>query len=218
MPGEDRPVAGDCGARSIETLNLRDWSACMRELSLHILDALQNSLEAGATLVELTVDEDLPADRLTITVRDNGQGMDQATLARATDPFFTTRKTRHVGLGIPLFKAATERCNGDFAITSAPGKGATLVATFQHSHIDRAPLGDMVGTLLSFILGGMCDVRYVHRRRQGDKETRDAPKEFAFDTREIKAELGDVPLTHPAVREWLRQLLIEEEAELSATA
>lgn len=196
----------------------------MRELSLHILDALQNSLEAGATLVELTVDEDLTTDRLSIIIHDNGRGMDEATLARVTDPFFTTRKTRHVGLGIPLFKAATERCNGDFTITSAPGEGTTLVATFQHSHLDRAPLGDMVGTLLSFILGGMCDVRYVHRRRQGDKETRrkgnkeirKTVREFAFDTREIKAELGDVPLTHPAVREWLRQLLTEGEAGLSA--
>ncbi len=188
----------------------------MRELSLHILDALQNSLEAGATLVELTVDEDLVADRLTITIRDNGRGMDEATLARVTDPFFTTRKTRRVGLGVPLFKAAAEHCNGDFTITSAPGKGTTLVATFQHSHLDRAPLGDMVGTLLSFILGGTCDVRYVHRRKQGNEETRKAGQEFAFDTREIKAELGDVPLTHPAVREWLRQLLVEGEAELSA--
>lgn len=197
----------------------------MHELSLHILDALQNSLEAGATLVELTVDEDLAADRLTITVRDNGRGMDEATLARVTDPFFTTRKTRRVGLGIPLFKAAAEHCNGDFIITSAPGKGATLVATFQHSHLDRAPLGDMVGTLLSFILGGLCDVQYVHRKTrekgtegaEGIEGTGEAVQEFAFDTREIKAELGDVPLTHPVVWEWLRQLLIEGEAELAAT-
>lgn len=196
----------------------------MRELSLHILDALQNSLEAGATLVELTVDEDLVADRLSITIRDNGRGMDEATLARVTDPFFTTRKMRRVGLGIPLFKAAAEHCNGDFTITSAPGKGTTLMATFQHSHLDRAPLGDMVGTLLSFILGGMCDVRYVHRRRggnketrkEGDKGTRKTVQEFAFDTREIKAELGDVLLTHPAVREWLRQFLTEGEVGLSA--
>ncbi len=202
----------------------------MRELSLHILDALQNSLEAGATLVELTVDEDLAADRLSITIRDNGRGMDEATLARVTDPFFTTRKTRRVGLGIPLFKAAAEHCNGDFTITSAPGKGTTLVATFQHSHLDRAPLGDMVGTLLSFILGGMCDMRYVHRKMrekgtegtkgtegiEGAEGTGEAVQEFAFDTREIKAELGDVPLTHPAVREWLRQLLTEGEAGLSA--
>ncbi len=203
----------------------------MRELSLHILDALQNSLEAGATLVELTVDEDLGADRLTITIRDNGRGMDEATLRHVTDPFFTTRKTRRVGLGIPLFKAAAEHCNGSFVITSAQGEGTTVVATFQHSHLDRAPLGDIAGTLLSFILGGMCDVKYVHRVVKGNKETRGKEtreeetreedsrelKEFEFSTVEIKAELGDIPLTHPAVREWLRQLLIEGEAELSAT-
>ncbi len=229
----------------------------MRELSLHILDALQNSLEAGATLVELIIDEDLPADRLTITIRDNGRGMDEATLARVTDPFFTTRKTRHIGLGIPLFKMAAERCNGGLAITSQVGQGTTLVATFQHSHLDRAPLGDMAGTLLSFILGGMCDVRYVHRRKdahaaagaranesvrvpgtlpgawhadeaifrtegkedtgeQGAWETGAAVHEFAFDTREIKAELGDVPLSHPAVREWLRDFLVEGEAGFPA--
>jgi len=216
----ERFAADDCAARSIESPDLRHWSACMRELSLHILDALQNSLEAGATVVELVVDEDLPADRLTITVRDNGRGMDAATLARATDPFFTTRQTRRVGLGIPLFKAAAEHCNGDFAITSEPGKGTTLTATFQHSHLDRAPLGDMAGTLLSFILGATCDVHYVHRRATGAGETGEdngpEVQEFEFDTREIKAELGDVSLSHPTVREWLRKLLAEGEALFSA--
>lgn len=187
----------------------------MRELSLHILDMLQNSLEAGATLVELIVDEDLLADRLTITVRDNGRGMDEATLAQVTDPFFTTRKTRRVGLGIPLFKAAAEHCNGSFAITSAAGQGTTVVAAFQHSHLDRAPVGDMAGTLLSFVLAGICDVRYVHRKKQGDGKAGETIREFEFDTRKIKAELGDVPLTHPTVREWLRGFLAEGEAELA---
>jgi hypothetical protein len=195
----------------------------MRELSLHILDVLQNSLEAGATLVELTIEENLIADRLTITVRDNGRGMDEATLACVTDPFFTTRKTRHVGLGIPLFKAAAERCNGDLSITSQVGVGTTLVATFQHSHIDRAPLGDVTSTLLSVILGGTCDVRYLHRvigrlvdweiGRSGEWETR----EFEFSTTEIRAELGDVSLTHPTVREWLREFVAAGEAELSTS-
>jgi hypothetical protein len=195
----------------------------MRELSLHILDVLQNSLEAGATLVELTIEENLTTDRLTITVRDNGRGMDEATLARVTDPFFTTRKTRHVGLGIPLFKVAAERCNGDLSIMSQVGVGTTLAATFQHSHIDRAPLGDVTGTLLSVILGGTCDVRYLHRvigrlgnweiGRSGEWETR----EFEFSTTEIRAELGDVPLTHPTVREWLREFIAAGEAELSTS-
>ena len=196
-----------CASRSTESPDLENWSACMRELSLHILDILQNSLEAGATLVELTIEEDSTADRLTITVRDNGRGMDEAQLARIFDPFYTTRKTRHVGLGVPLFKAATQRCNGDLTITSQVGKGTTLQATFQRSHIDRAPLGDMTGTLMSVILGGTCDVRYLHRVDD---------KTFEFHTAEIKAELGDVPLAHPSVRQWLQGFIEEGEAGLAA--
>lgn len=198
----------------------------MRELSLHILDIVQNSLAAGATTVDLMIEEDLAADRLTITVRDNGRGMDAATLARVTDPFFTSRSTRKVGLGIPLLKAATERCNGDLKITSQPGVGTTVTATFQHSNIDRAPLGDMTATLMTVILGGGCELRYGHRvigrpaaGGSGNREG-EGPKvqEFGFDTAEIKAELGDVPLTHPAVREWLRDFIAEGEATLSSAA
>ena len=202
-----RSLASDCAARSIESPELRHWSACMRELSLHILDAMQNSLEASATRVELTIEEDLVADQLTITIHDNGRGMDEATLARVSDPFFTTRKTRHVGLGIPLFKAAAERCNGNLTLSSQVGVGTTLVAKFQHSHIDRAPLGDLNGTLMSFILGGACDLNFIHRI--GDRE-------FAFDTQTIKAELGDISLSHAAVREWLQQFIAEGEAALIA--
>jgi len=178
----------------------------MRELSLHILDVLQNSVEAGATLVYLVIEEDLAADLFVITIRDNGRGMDEATVERVFDPFYTTRKTRHIGLGLPLFKAATERCNGDLILTSQVGVGTMLQAEFQHSHLDRAPLGDITGTLMSFILGGSCDLSYEHRIDG---------REFSFDTAEIKAELGDVSLLHPAVREWLRDFIVEGEASLT---
>ncbi|MFL7791671.1 MAG: ATP-binding protein [Anaerolineae bacterium] len=177
----------------------------MRELSLHILDALENSLEAGATVVDLTIEEDLATDLLTITIQDDGRGMSEDQLARIFDPFFTTRETRHVGLGVPLFRAATERCNGDLTIESQLGKGTTLRATFQHSHIDRAPLGDITGTLMAVILSGSCDLHYVH--------TVDG-REFAFSTKDIRPELGDIPLTHPAVRNWLRDFIIEGEESL----
>jgi hypothetical protein len=181
----------------------------MRELSLHILDALQNSLEAGATFIELIVQEDLEGDRLHITIRDNGRGMNDAQLARVFDPFFTTRSTRHVGLGIPLFKAAAERCNGDLTVTSQPGKGTTLQATFQHSHIDRAPLGDMTGTVLAFILSGQCELHYVHQVSE---------HRFEFNSAEIRAELGDVPLTHSAVWKWLQEFIAEGEEGLRRSA
>jgi hypothetical protein len=196
-------VEGQCELRDISTPDLKDWSACMRELSLHILDALENSLEAGATLIELTVAEDLAADWLTITIQDNGRGMSEDQVARIFDPFFTTRSTRHVGLGVPLFKAATERCNGDLTITSQLGVGTTLRATFQHS--DRAPLGNITGTLLAVILSGSCDLHYVHRVDG---------REFAFSTKDIRSELEDVPLTHPAVRKWLQDFIDEGEESL----
>ena len=105
-----------------------DERAFMRELSLHVLDALENSLEAGATCIELVIEENMAADRLSITIRDNGRGMDKAQLDRIFDPFFTTRSTRHVGLGVPLFKAAAERCNGNLTIASQPGEGTVLQA------------------------------------------------------------------------------------------
>ena len=177
----------------------------MRELSLHILDVVQNSIEAGATLIRVVIDEDLAEDRLTITVQDNGRGMSKDQLARVFDPFYTTRSTRHVGLGIPLFQAAAERCNGNLTVTSQVGAGTTLQATFQHSHLDRAPLGDIEGTLLVIILSGSSGVHYVHRVNG---------RGFEFNTADIRAELGEVPLTHPAVRQWLRQFIAEGEREL----
>jgi len=177
----------------------------MRELSLHILDALENSLEAGATCIELIIGEDLAGDWLTITIRDNGRGMSEAQLAQVFDPFFTTRSVRHVGLGIPLFEAAAERCNGSLTVASQLGKGTALQATFQHSHIDRAPLGDMTGTLLMIILAGSCDVHYIHRVDG---------REFEFHTADMRTELGEVPLTHPAVRKWLQEFIAMGEEEL----
>lgn len=198
-------MEGQCELRDISSPNLKDWSACMRELSLHILDALENALEAGATLIELTIEEDLTADWLAIIIRDNGRGMSKDQMTRIFDPFFTTRSTRHVGLGVPLFKAATERCNGDLAIESQLGVGTILKATFQHSHIDRAPLGDIVGTLMAVILSGSCDLNYVHRVDG---------REFAFSTKDVRSELDDIPLTHPTVRNWLQDFINEGEGSL----
>lgn len=198
--------------------------SAMRELSLHILDILQNSVEAGATLVELSIVEDLTADRLTIAVRDNGRGITPDKLPHVFDPFYTSRKTRHVGLGLPLLRAAAERCGGDATIRSQVGVGTVLTVIFQLSHIDRAPLGDMTGTLLSFILGGACDLRYVHRvvgverGRIAERESGGVGEwEFALDTAAIRAELDDVPLTHPEVRDWLRQFIVEGEAALTSS-
>ena len=174
-------------------------------MSLHILDILQNSVEAGATLVELTIEEDLAADRLAIVVHDNGRGIPPEVLPHVFDPFYTSRKTRHVGLGLPLLQAAAERCDGAVVIMSEVGVGTTLTVTFRHSHIDRAPLGDLVGTVIIFILGGVCDLAFTHRLDG---------REFSLDTREVRSALGDVSLSHPQVAEWLRAYIAEGEAEL----
>jgi len=180
----------------------------VRELSLHILDLLQNGLEAGATRLELEINEDAARNLLTIIVADNGRGMDAETLRRVSDPFFTTRTTRHVGLGVPLFKAAAQRCQGDLVLTSQPGVGTKVVVTFQRDHLDRAPIGDLPSTLLSVLLAHQdCELVYRHRVEG---------RLFAFDTAEIRQALGDVPLTHPQVRAWLEDFLRQGYAELYA--
>lgn len=182
----------------------------MRELSLHVLDILQNSLEAGATRLELSIEEDLAADRLTIEVRDNGRGMSTETLRQVLNPFFTTRTTRHVGLGLPLLAAAAERCDGHLAVDSQPGSGTVVRAGFRHSHIDRAPLGNMAATLLAFLLGGDGrPLRLCYRHRVGDEV-------FEFDSAAIEAEVGGLPLSYPPLREWLREFIAEGEAGLVA--
>ena len=179
----------------------------MRELSLHILDVLQNAREGGARVVWLTIDERVREDRLIIEVADDGRGMPEEDMKRVTDPFFTTRKTRHVGLGLPLVAAAAERCSGGLKIEKARGQGLRVTACFQYGHIDRAPLGDMTRTLLSFLMGEpLCDLVYVHRR---DGNT------FELDTRLVRKELEPIPLSHPAVREWLGSYISEGERGLT---
>jgi anti-sigma regulatory factor (Ser/Thr protein kinase) len=178
----------------------------VRELSLHILDALQNSVEAEASLVKLTIEEDMMADRLTIIIDDNGRGMDAETVKKATDPFYTTRRTRHVGLGLPLFAAAAQQAGGSLTLESELGKGTRVMVTFQHSHIDRAPMGDICSSLLTLLLSKeQVDLHYVHRVDG---------RRFEFDTAQIRTELGDVPLSHPAVREWLREFIAQGEREV----
>ncbi|MHB1004328.1 MAG: ATP-binding protein [Chloroflexota bacterium] len=178
----------------------------MRELSMHVLDLLQNAVEAGATEIRLSLDEDSREDRLTIRVADNGRGMAPETLCEVTDPFYTSRRTRRVGLGLPLLAAAAERCNGSLKVASALAVGTTVTATFQLSNIDRAPLGDMASTLLSVMLQqSPVALSYHHRVNE---------REFEFATPALAAALGEVPFSHPAVIRWLREFLAEGFADL----
>ncbi len=178
----------------------------LRELALHILDIAENSLNADATLIKIEVIEDTTADQLVICVTDNGRGMDAKAVERATDPFFTTRTTRRVGLGLPFLKQATELCKGDLEIDSRPGDGTTITATFQHSHINRMPLGDLPNTILTLVVGNpQADFVYRHVFNE---------RIFEFDTRPIKAELGDVPLSEPGVIEYLRREIADSLAQI----
>jgi hypothetical protein len=182
----------------------------MRELSLHLLDLLQNAHEAGATCVEVSIEEDLATDRMSISVRDNGRGMDNETVNRAQDPFFTTRTTRHVGLGLPLLAATARRCDGQVQIESIPGGGTLVTANFRHSHLDRPPLGNVTDTLLAYLLGGdgwEPQLRFHHRLNDGS---------FLFDTAGIQAEGGQIPRSYPPLRNWLRDRISEGEAELAS--
>ena len=182
----------------------------MRELSLNILDIAQNSLSAGAGLVTLTVDEDSGADSLTLRVEDDGRGMDADTLQRVRDPFYTTRTTRKVGMGIPLFRMAAEMTGGSLDIVSEPGKGTAVTASFSLSHIDRMPLGDMAGTVTALIRLNP-GVDFVSRHTVDGRS-------FEMDTRELRAQLGDVPLSEPDVMEWIDGYLREQEDSLGGTA
>jgi hypothetical protein len=178
----------------------------VRELSLHVLDVVENGLEAGASRIQVRIDEDPEADLLTIKIVDDGRGMSDDMISKVLDPFYTTRKTRHVGLGLPLFREAARRCDGDLVIRSAPGNGTAVKATFRLGHIDRAPLGDMPSALIAVLLSEHpVDLVYAHRV---------GGREFQLDTAEVRKELGEIPLTHPKVRGWLLQEMREGEASL----
>lgn len=173
----------------------------MQEISLHILDIVQNSVKAQATLIRILVEEAVDKNRLIVTISDNGRGMSKAQLDQVTNPFFTTRTTRKVGLGVPLFKMAAELTGGSFVIDSALGKGTELSAVFVYDSIDRMPLGNMTETMLALIqCGGAIDFVYEHRYN-GDG--------FIMDTREFRQVLGDIPLKEPTVLQFIQDYLCE---------
>ncbi len=173
----------------------------MRDLALHLLDIAENSVAAGASTIEIAVEEDAAADRLVLAVNDDGCGMDAELAARVRDPFVTSRTTRKVGLGIPLLAEAAEACDGALAIDSAPGCGTRVRAEFRLSHIDRMPLGDLAGTWLTLFVS-FPKIHWLFRYRA-------AGGAFEFDDTPVKAELDGTPLTEPGVlgciREWLEQ-------------
>ena len=184
----------------------------MQELSLNILDIAQNSIKAGATLVRIEIEIDRAKNGMRIAVIDNGCGMDEATLERVVDPFYTTRTTRSVGLGVPLFKMEAEMTGGSFVIDSEKGTGTTLTASFKPSSVDMIPLGDISGTVQLLISCNPDRDFLFTRQRRGEDGTQ---RDFALDTRELRQVLGDdVPLDSPDVVLWIKEFLEEQTGEL----
>ncbi|MDY0374232.1 MAG: ATP-binding protein [Desulfobacterium sp.] len=171
----------------------------MKELSLHILDLAENSIQAGASKVGIAIDETHLDTHIKITVTDNGRGIDPERLAVISNPFVTSRTTRRVGLGISLFKAASQRCDGEFSIQSREGKGTTISATFAIDHLDRAPVGDMGATITNLIAGYPdIGIKY-HHRLYGDS--------FTMDTTELAAGLDTVELNDPAILSRIKEMV-----------
>jgi hypothetical protein len=178
----------------------------MREISLHLLDIAENSVAAEGKNISIHVHEDLFNDRLSASVIDDGRGMDAETAQQVQDPFYTTRTTRNVGLGIPLLKDAAEMAEGSFSLQSEPGSGTWVEAEFRHSHIDRMPLGDLSSTFLTLLISHpQIDWTFLYRVTDKNEQSRD----FMFESAELKRELGDISLTEPEVLTFVRGIFEE---------
>lgn len=184
----------------------------MKELSLNILDIAQNSVQAEATEIGISIEEE--GKYLTVTITDDGYGMKKDFLMNVLDPFTTTRTTRNVGLGLPLLKMAAEQAEGYLEIDSVhreddpENHGTTVKAVFNREHIDCPPLGDIVGTVVLLVQAAPFAPRYVYRHVKNGKESR-------LDTNELHEQLGeDIPLSEPEVLGFVSAYLEEQEAAL----
>ena len=173
----------------------------MTELALHILDIAKNSVRANASLVNIEVVASILEDKLVITISDNGCGMDEKLLSSVTDPFATTRKTRKVGLGIPLFKQASEQSGGNFSIESTLGVGTKTTASFTISDVDRVPLGSLAETMVTLI-GGSPETDFsLYYSLDG--------KSYEFNTAEVREIMEGVPLSEPEVLGYIEEMIAE---------
>lgn len=181
----------------------------MKDLASHILDILQNSVSANAKRIELQITEHETENLYTVRFIDNGKGMNAETVKQVTDPFFTTRTTRKVGLGLPLLKQNAERTGGGMIIKSEPGKGTEVDVNFKLDHIDRLPMGDIAGTMaLTASSYPSIDFIYTHTTITGT---------FTFNTTEIKEALGGVPINNPQVIAFMKDLIRDNLKEIKST-
>lgn len=182
----------------------------MLELALHILDIAENSVRAGAKTVWIEITEESGKDLLSLVIRDEGKGMSKAVLEKVLDPFYTSKKVRRVGLGLPMLAEAAGRAGGGVTIESQEGLGTRVAAEFQLSHIDRQPLGDITGAI-TVLIAGNDGVDFVFRYRCEDRL-------FGFDTKEIRQEIGEVPIQQTEILKWIRQYIREGLIEIGTNA
>jgi signal transduction histidine kinase len=177
----------------------------MKDLSLHILDIVENSINAGAGRITVKIAESKKNNLLTLEVNDNGRGMDEEMLRNAEDPFYTTRTTRKVGLGLPFLGQAARDSGGEMKIETEKGRGSRVTASFQQDHIDRKPLGDITATI-TVLVAGNPHIDFIFELSRDDEE-------LIIDTAEMKKELGDIPVNSPdviriikvTINDWLKQ-------------
>jgi hypothetical protein len=180
----------------------------MKEISMHILDIAQNSVTAGSDLIDIDVDSDHKKDLLSVTISDNGCGMNEKMVKDVTDPFVTTRTERRVGLGLPFFQESALSCGGSFKLKSRRGIGTVVEAKYRLSHIDTPPLGDIASTMLALVIPNE-KIDFTLEYKVNDQA-------FDFDTRKIRAALGEgLCFTTPEVFEWIHDFLYQGIAEIN---
>jgi len=173
----------------------------MEDLAMQMLEIIMNSVHAGAGSIEIRIVDSAAENLISMTVSDDGCGMNKALLQRVADPFTTTRETRRIGMGVPFMKGLTEQCGGRFSIRSRPGEGTILTATVQRDHIDTPPMGDLGEMMMNSIqANGDIDYDFHNRTDKG---------EFVFDTREAKEMLDGVSLLEPSILLWIRDYIRE---------
>lgn len=178
----------------------------MKELSMHILDIVMNSVKAKAKLIEIIIDENVENNFIKIIIKDDGCGMSKETLEKVTDPFYTTRTTRSVGLGLSLLKEACERCNGYLKINSDIGVGTVVESYFERNNIDRSPLGNMGDTIMTIVNSlHDCELIYNHVVNKNI---------FNFNTIQIKEILQETDINENSILLWIKEYINENIKEL----
>lgn len=171
----------------------------MKEIALNILDIANNSIRAKCKLLSIEIIENSKENLLSLSIIDDGCGMSDEVLNKVTDPFFSSRKTRHIGLGVPFLKQHAEMAGGKFSIQSEIGVGTKVLATFQLNHPDRQPLGD-VADVMSMIIASNPEIDYYFHHVIDEDEVE-------LDTRLVKQELDGIPINEPEVIKLLKDMM-----------